>query len=214
MKKVTDVKNLVFDFGGVIYQIDHEKQIKSFYSLGLNNFELFFSQSLQKPLFADFEKGQISEDDFRHELNRILGMNLPVEKIDEAWNSILVDYFHESVKLIENLKNRYRLFLMSNTNSIHYRLYINQFSEKYEYGFNSLFEKTFWSFQIGRRKPDADVFKFVMEQGKMNPEESIFIDDSIQNTIASVDAGMPSLWLKPGKKMVELFDEQLNLIID
>lgn len=214
MKNTTQVKNLVFDFGGVIYQIDHEKQIKEFLTLGINNFEHYYSQALQKPLFADFEKGLIPENDFRQEVNRFLGLSLSDDQIDHTWNSILVAYMEESVNLLLNLKSRYRLFLLSNTNSIHYRLYINQFNEKYGYDFNKLFEKTYWSFQIGKRKPDAEIFGYVLNNSHIKPEETLFIDDSIQNTIASANAGMPSLWLKPGKKLGDFFDDNLTLIYE
>jgi len=214
MKETTGIKNLVFDFGGVIYQINHEKQIEAFNALGLSNFEHYYSQALQKPLFADFEKGLITEKEFRTEVKAYLGLNLTDDQIDETWNSILVDYIQESIDLLLKLKEKYRLFILSNTNSIHYKLYINQFTEKYGYDFNSFFDQTFWSFQIGKRKPDKEVFQFVMANGKMKPNESIFIDDSVQNTIASVNAGMPALWLKPGKKLSDFFDEDLNLILD
>lgn len=214
MNNAGKIKNLIFDFGGVIYHIDHEKQIQSFHSLGLGNFELFYSQALQKPLFAEFEKGLVAENDFRRELNNILGLNLSSAKLDEAWNSILVDFMDESVNLLLTLRNRYRLFLLSNTNSIHYQIYTTQFREKYGFEFNSIFEKVFWSFQIGMRKPDSVVYKFVMNEGGMNPDESVFIDDSVQNTIASTNAGLPGYWLKPGEKLVNIFDEKSALILD
>jgi len=213
MKNVKEIKNLVFDFGGVIYQIDHEKQKKAFLSLGIDNFEHHYSQAIQTAVFADFEKGLVSENEFRRQVSGFLGLKLPHEIIDENWNSILVGFMDKSVSLLLKLKERYRLFLLSNTNSIHYKLYINEFIEKYGYDFNTLFEKTYWSFQIERRKPDAEVFEFVMAEGNMKSGETIFIDDSVQNTIAATHAGMPSIWLKPGNTLSDLFDEELNLIL-
>lgn len=214
MSNAGKIKNLIFDFGGVIYQIDHGKQIQSFHALGLGNFELFYSQALQRPLFAEFEKGLVAENDFRLELNKILGLHLPFAKLDEAWNSILVDFMDESVNLLLTLRNRYRLFLLSNTNSIHYQVYTTQFLKMYGFEFNSIFEKTFWSFQIGMRKPDSEVYKFVMDEGRMNPDESVFIDDSVQNTTASTNAGLPAYWLKPGEKLVDILDEKSALTLD
>ncbi len=214
MSQASKIKNLIFDFGGVIYQIDHNKQIQSFQALGLDNFELFYSQAMQKPLFADFEKGLIAENDFRMELNNILGLNLPAPTLDEAWNSILVDYIDESVNLLLTLRSRYRLFLLSNTNSIHYQVYTAQFRKKRGFDFESIFEKVFWSFQIARRKPDSEVYKFVINDGHMNPDESVFIDDSVQNTIASTHAGLPAYWLRPGKNLTNIFDAKSDLIFE
>lgn len=214
MKKTTEAKNLVFDFGGVIYQIDHQKQIEAFQALGLTDFELYYSHAMQKPLFADFEKGLISEDDFRKEIKGFLKMNLSDNQVDDLWNSILVDYMPESVDLLVRLKERYRLFLLSNTNSIHYRVYINQFNKKYGYDFNTLFQKTYWSFLTGLRKPEAEIFHFVMKNNSMKREETLFIDDSLQNVDASKKAGMPSLWLKPGRRLIDFFDENSGLILE
>lgn len=205
-------KNLILDFGGVIYQIDHYRQIETFKALGVQNFGVLYSQAMQSQLFTEFECGRISPDEMLVELAGLLGKNsVSKQQAYDAWNSILVGFSDEVVQLLEMLRTRYRLFLLSNTNSIHYELFIHDFAEKYGYDFNSLFVKPYWSFQVGMRKPDGEMYQFVLADSNLNPEETIFVDDSPQNVKGSIKAGLPALLLGGGKSLTELFDKTLNL---
>lgn len=205
-------KNLILDFGGVIYQIDHYRQIETFKALGVNNFEVLYSQAMQSPLFAEFECGRISPDEMLLELTGLLGKNnVSKQQAYDAWNSILVGFSDNVVQLLEKLRTRYKLYLLSNTNSIHYDLFISNFAEKYGYDFNSLFVKPYWSFKVGMRKPDEEIYQFVMADSNLNPDETVFIDDSPQNVKSSVRAGVPAILLKYGKTLDELFDGAMNL---
>lgn len=209
--KSENIKNLIFDFGGVIYQIDFERQKKAFLAFGINGFEKLYAQASQNSLFSDLETGKINEDIFREKLTGLIDKNIPLSKVDELWNSILIDYFHDKIGLLQKLKSKYRLMLLSNTNEIHYSFYTGQFLTRYGYDFNDLFDKTYWSFKIGMRKPDQEIFERVIAENGFTRENALFIDDTIQNTESAEKYGLSSFWLSPGSDVSDLFDANLNL---
>ncbi|MFP4469789.1 MAG: HAD family hydrolase [Bacteroidales bacterium] len=211
MNQPQHIRNLVLDFGGVIYTISHKRHKDAFAALGIENFGQLYSQASQSPLFADLECGRIGEEDFHQGLLDVLGREFDKEKIDAAWNSILVGFEDERIELLGQLRQKYRLYLLSNTNVIHYRIYTQEFLNRYGYDFNKLFHQTYWSFKIGMRKPDAEIYRHVMEENGLVAAETLFIDDTKINVTSSVQAGMPALWLPPGLELKEFFDESLGL---
>lgn len=209
-----NLRNLILDFGGVIYQINHLKQIETFATLGVKDFGELYSQAVQSPLFADFECGKITPEKMMETISRLLDVkDAGREKIIDAWNSILVGFDDDAVKLIGKLKTRYRLFLLSNTNQVHYNVFIGEFSEKYSADFNMQFEKTYWSFKIGLRKPDEQIYRLVMRDNQLDPENTLFIDDSQQNVTGAEKSGMPAVLLSKGQRLADIFDENGNLIL-
>jgi putative hydrolase of the HAD superfamily len=211
MKDNQKIKNIILDFGGVIYQISHQKQKETFMGFGIANFDELYSQALQNPLFERFETGSISDDEFREALVEMLPGNIRVTEIDRAWNSILIGFSADAVSLLKKLNNKFNLFLLSNTNAIHYNIYIPEFNAAFGYDFEELFVKAYWSFKVGLRKPGDEIYKYVIEDANLNIDDCLFIDDSIQNIEAAKNCGIKSIWLKPGQKLSDLFDEGLNL---
>lgn len=206
-----NIRALVLDFGGVIYEISHQIQKETFARLGIGNFDELYSQARQSPLFADFERGRVTNDEFREAVRSFIGDRVGREEIEEAWNSILVGFPEENVRFLEALKNHYDLYLLSNTNAIHYDVYTEEFIRKFGYDFNSLFRKTFWSFRVGMRKPDAEIYRHVISESGGDKASMLFIDDTEANVAASVKSGLPALWLRPGQTLRDLFDENLAL---
>jgi len=213
MHNNSKIKNLILDFGGVIYQISHTKQMEYFKGLGVKNFEYLYSQAIQNPLFEELEIGSVSNDDFMAELKKMLPGNISADEIGHAWNSILVGFIDDAVSLLKKLKKKYNLFLLSNTNAIHYNIYMPEFNQKYGYDFEELFAKAYWSFKIGLRKPGHEIFNYVLEDVGLIAGNCLFIDDSIQNTVAADECDIKSIWLKPGLGLTDLFDDNLGLIL-
>jgi len=213
MKHKSKIKTLILDFGGIIYQIDHQKQKKTFLQLGIQNFDERYSQAIQNPLFAMFETGSVSNEKFRNELAKMLPGNISETNIDRAWNSILVGYYPAMVSLVEQLGNKYRLFLLSNTNAIHYNVYMPEFRNNYGNDLSEMFEKAYWSFKIGLRKPTHEVYEYVLNDSNLTSGECMFIDDTAVNVEAARACGINSICLKPGQQLSNLFDEGLNLIV-
>lgn len=147
-------------------------------------------------LFEKFEINEITEDEFRKKMNKEFVKSVSESKIDNAWNKLLLDFPEKNIKIIENLKTKYRLFLLSNTNIIHYKSYIADFRKKFSYEFNSLFESSYYSHEVGLRKPDKLFFRKVINDNNLKPDETLFIDDLQENCNAGKSIGIKTLRLK------------------
>ena len=133
MIDLTVIKNIIFDFGGVIINIDHSLPAKKFRELGVDNFDLLYSHALQNDLFDKLEKGLIKPNQFRNELRRFFPGEVSDREIDNAWNSIILDIPSERLMVLEKLKESYQTFLLSNTNKIHYDCYLADLQKVHGY---------------------------------------------------------------------------------
>ena len=200
------IKNIIFDFGGVIYDIDHNKTKEAFANLGITNFEELYGHAVQTQLFEDFEIGKISPADFRETIRKHLPENSSDQEIDLAWNALLIGFKLECLELLQKVRQHYQLFLLSNTNQIHYQQYIGELKNQNRYeSFRSSFQKLYFSHQIGMRKPDSKIFDFVIMDNLIKAEETIFIDDYDLNISAADRVGLNGLLLKPKQDLCLLF---------
>lgn len=187
-----NIKNIIFDYGNVIFSIDFKRVQNSFKTLGINNVDEFFGHLQQDPIFDAFDRGQITPAEFRGRVREKIGdPSLTDEQIDEAWNSILVGIPEGNHQLLLKLKEKYRTFLLSNINDIHYNFIMNYL--KHDFGFDGndhLFEKTYYSHLTGKRKPEPAIFKQVLEENNLKPEETLFIDDSPQHLASAQKLGI------------------------
>jgi len=201
------IKNIIFDFGGVIIDIDYWKSINAFIELGGENFERIYSQAGQAELFDELDKGLIAADEFINKLQKLFPTGTTTKMIEDAWNAILIGIPEHRIQLLEKTQNNYRIFLMSNTNIIHYNKYIKELKEKFGYNnLSCLFEKVYLSFELGMRKPEAQFFQHIICENHLDPSETLFIDDSEQNLIPAKDLGLQTFFLKNGMDITELFE--------
>ncbi len=201
------IKNIIFDLGGVILNIDYTLTSQAFKNLGLTDFDEKYSQAKQNHLFDRLETGKINPSDFRQEMKSYF--NLPVTDldVDTAWNAMLLDLPQERIELLKKLSTRYRLFLLSNTNIIHYKAYSAYLQKTFgKLIFDAVFEKQYLSFQIGMRKPDKEIFELVLNENKLQASETLFIDDSIQHIQGATSCGIITHHLKPSQTIIELFE--------
>ena len=208
------IKNIIFDLGGVILNIDYHKTSAAFKNLGLNNFDELYSQAQQSHLFDHLEKGLITNEIFRNEIRRLSEVNLSDAQIDQAWNAMLLDLPKERINILLQSKKHYRTFLLSNTNSIHLKDYTKTLKE--DHGISSLsrlFDKEFFSHEINLRKPDKAAFDYVIQTMNLIPKETLFIDDSIQHLEGAKEAGIKTFFMdvKNGKSLMDLFDKSGKL---
>ena len=203
------VKNILFDFGGVIFDISHEKLENACRRLGMVDFDRLFSQAAQAGLFREFEVGAISEEKFRNGLRTLTGIDVDEQILDSTWNEILCGYPPHRLALLKEIRKNYRLYLLSNTNVIHFRHYTSMYQKEYGHEFNDLFDDTFWSFKLGLRKPDPDPWLLILRKHDLDPSETLFIDDSIQNIVAAEKLGILALHLKNGTDVSDLFEAGL-----
>ncbi len=200
------IKNIIFDFGGVIYNIDFNLAKQAFIKIGVENFELLYSKATQSHLFERLEMDLISPAEFRNEIRKLSNMNLSDDDIDHAWNSLLIGFDEKRISLLIELKKKYQIYLFSNTNRIHYHYFLKQFQQLTNFKtFDGLFVKSFFSFDMKRRKPNKDAYEYVISSMNLNPQNTLFIDDTIQNIDPAIDAGIKSWYLK---------DEVLSLFKD
>jgi putative hydrolase of the HAD superfamily len=209
---VSEIKNIIFDLGGVIINLDIPKTISEFNKLSANPFESIYNQLQQTPIFDLFDKGQISESDFFFELKKSLKKPVTETQLLFAWNAMLLDFPGHRLELLNQLKQRYRIFLLSNTNETH----INRFEKDLfqQHGYENLepfFEKVYYSCRIGMRKPDREIFDFVLKENSLIASETIFIDDSPQHIEGALKAGIKAHLLSKEKDIKSLI-EQLYLL--
>jgi FMN phosphatase YigB (HAD superfamily) len=205
---VADFKNIIFDFGGVIIRIDYNRIPIAFREFGLENFETIYSKFHQSPLFDDFEKGIISARQFRDRIRELSGLTLTDDQIDHAWNAILIDIPKKNMEVLMRLKKNYRTFLLSNTNEIHEKGFMEII--KRDCGKNILeeaFEKVYLSHRMQMRKPDAETFEKVLNENNLLHGETLFVDDSIQHIEGAKKAGLQTLFVEKGKMVADYFKE-------
>ena len=205
------IHNIIFDFGGVIIEISHLRLEESFRRYGVENFDLLFSQAMQSELFREFEKGEITPVQFRKEFRKLTNLDISDDILDQLWNQIIGDYPPHRIELLKRIKGNYRLVLFSNTNIIHYNFYIEKFKQEFGFDFHSLFDNTYWSFKMGKRKPDLASFSEIIVKEGLIPEETLFIDDSIQNIVAAKQLELKTIHLVSGLDITDLFKDGLLL---
>ena len=206
------IKNIIFDFGGVIYDIEHEKTKDAFSRLGIKDFEELYGHAVQTKLFEDFELGKISPAIFRRAIKKHLPNNISDKEINAAWNALLIGFKTERLELLEKLGKHYRNFLLSNTNQIHYQYYMGELKTQNRLKkFNGFFEKLYFSHHIGMRKPDAEIFEYVLFDNQIMAEETVFIDDYDLNISAANSVGLNSILLEPKQEICDLFTSEGHL---
>ncbi len=199
------IENIIFDLGGVLLDIDYNLTRSAFEKLGIVNFDEMYSQQNADKLFQKLETGAITEEDFYKELNRCTGLQLTPKEIREAWNAMLLSFREDSLNFLDQLRDRYKVFLLSNTNYIHlvsfYEIYHQKERKK---SFEQYFNKTFYSFEIGLRKPDLDCYEWVLNDLQTEPQKTMFIDDSLKNIQGAKKAGLQTILLTPEKRIENL----------
>ncbi len=198
-------KNIIFDYGNVIFEINFKRTQTALSNLGISDIESFFAHKGHNSLFDDFEVAGVSAEDFRNGI-RIAANNkyLTDAQIDEAWNSLLIGVSKGNHDVLLAVKQKYRTFLLSNNNQIHYN-WIVKYLQK-EFGINNydhLFEKAYFSQLMRLRKPNVNIFEQVLKENDLDPSETLFIDDSPQHIAGAKKAGLHTL-------LMDVHPEKLN----
>jgi len=187
-----NIKNIIFDYGNVIFSINFDRVQQSLKALGISNVDEFYGHLQQDPIFDAFDRGQITAAQFRDRIREKAGSTtLTDAEIDLAWNSILVGIAEGNHDLLLALKQKYRTFLLSNINEIHFTFIMKYLKE--EFGFDNndhLFEKVYYSHYTGMRKPEPAIFEKVLQENSLKPQETLFIDDSPQHLATAKALGI------------------------
>lgn len=205
---MSQIKNIIFDLGGVIINLDINRTINEFNKLATTPFEAIYTQLQQSPIFDQFDKGLISENDFFNELQIQIKAKVEKEDLILAWNAMLLDFPINRLKLLESLNKRYRLFLLSNTNETHILEFENQLFKTHGYkNLEPFFEKVYYSCRMEMRKPDVEIFEYVLKENNLIPSETLFIDDTPHHVIGALKTGIKALLLEKNKEFESLLLE-------
>jgi len=207
MEMLNGIRNIIFDLGGVLLNIDPKKTIDAFGKLGMEQLVGDKGLSYDHEIFYQMEQGKITSEEFRNGVRQLLPKEVSDDEIDAAWTAMLLNFPAIRVELVKNLRNDFKIYLFSNTNAIHVEKFHSIFRKQHGFEVSTLFDKDFYSNEIGYRKPSPESFKEIIRLSGINPEESLFIDDSFQNVESAITSGLKGFWLEPGQKIEEIFQE-------
>jgi len=190
----SNIKNIIFDLGGVILDIDPESTIRAFGKLGFKQpADNLIDKDFKKFLF-DFETGHILKKDFFNIISEFSSQNPEIKEIYHAWNLMILSYKQAKIDFLKQIKTQYRTFLLSNTNIIHAEYYNNLLKSKHGVeNLKYLFEKVYYSHEIMLRKPNPEAFEIVLRENNLIPAETLFVDDTEINVIAAEKLGIVGL---------------------
>ena len=205
------INAIIFDFGGVILNLDYMRTIRAFENLGFADFKEWYTQAQQDSVFDEIEVGAISEDDFRTGIKELGKIEISDVQFDNAWNAMLLDLPEERLSLLSSLKEQKRVFLLSNTNVIHARCFKNSIRLEHRGAeLQSYFEAAYYSHEMGLRKPNPEIFQKLIERHGLDPTETLFIDDSIQHIEGAKLCGLQVHHLTQGQTIEALFGLQIS----
>jgi glucose-1-phosphatase len=196
------IKNILFDFGGVLFDIDYHKTAQAFTELGFGNFEEMFSQYKANMFFQKIETGEISESEFYERLKEMTPQPVTNRQLEDAWNAMFIGFRLESLNFLKTIGEKYKLYLLSNTNAIHYKGFSEILRETTPYALlESFFTKAYYSHEIHLRKPGIEPYEFVLKHAGINATETLFIDDSYTNLPNAEKLGIKTHLLLPGERI-------------
>jgi len=205
------IRNIILDLGGVVLDIDYSLTLKAFENMGVylgNHTTLTGSNEL----FNQFDCGLINPDTFRQEFNQMFMVALSPKEFDKAWNALLLSWDTERLKLIERLKKNYRVYLLSNTNVIHFNHYNRLLVEETGKELKDYFHKAYLSFEMGIRKPQVQIFQRVLSENGLIPSETLFVDDTHEHIDAAKGLGIRTIHLKGGNMAKPLAEALKGLV--
>lgn len=202
-----DFPNIIFDFGGVIINIDVELTVRAFQDLIPGNSHNIQQRVESSEVFKSMERGLLEELVFLKEFNHLLDSDLEWNTFESAWNVMIGDLPANRLSVLDEVAKSHRIFLLSNTNSIHLRR-VNEVVKETT-GNDSIdhyFEKAYYSNLIQMRKPDREIYEYVMSQNNLQPDETIFLDDNIHNLKGAEEVGLAVCQITEEKGLMEIFD--------
>lgn len=199
---MSSFKNIIFDLGGVLLNIDYNKTTEAFNQLGYTDFENMYSMLKGNNVFDDLETGKISETDFYNYMLGAANGTVTKHQVTEAWNSMLLDFRKESLNFLEQLSKNYNVFLLSNTNIIHKNAFEKIFKDQTGLSsFDDHFQKAYYSHLVGLRKPNEDIFDFVLKDAGIKAAETFYVDDLYPNIATGQKLGFKTHLLLQGQKI-------------
>ena len=199
------VKNIIFDLGGVLLTLDYPKTERSFIDLGVPNFNELYSQQKASPLFEKLETGKIDDETFYEQFKSVANVNLANADMEVAWCAMLGHFPQEVLNWLKDIRQKYNIYLFSNTNRIHHRAFKKIYQQQTgKQNFDDYFIKAWYSHDLGLRKPYPQAYTKLLQIENLDAAETLFIDDSLVNIEGANEAGLQTIWLKSPLTVLEL----------
>lgn len=192
-----DITTLIFDLGGVIVDLDWDLCVENFRKIGVEKMDLLLSTTLQRGFILAYERGEISTEEFRCEVRKFTSKNVSDAEIDYAWTSLLVDVPKEKLQLLLDLKKKYRILMLSNTNELSFEFCKNNFFSQKGHTINDYFDECYLSYKMHANKPELDIFEKLLEDAGLQADECLFLDDGIQNVKAANALSFHTEYIEP-----------------
>ena len=201
-----NIKNIVFDLGGVLVDLDFKSAINGLQKAGFANVKEQLQAFDREGIFQKFELGEMTAEEFRSAIRENSTVTLTDEEVDALWNLMLLEIPREKLELILDLRGKYMVYLLSNTNSIHWDYVCKNAFNYRGFRVNDYFEKTFLSFEMHLAKPDKAIFEKVLQDANLLAEETLFIDDSEANCKAAAEVGIHAHHYHIGDDLSKIFE--------
>lgn len=202
MIKLSDYDTIVFDFGGVILDINPDLSRHKFVvMLGEGNARRLEEEQVPQ----QYESGRMTRDEFIAKINQIGGTNYSEEEILNAWNAMLLSYQSPRIEWIKRLRKTHKLLMLSNTNESHFEYFHNKLIAEYGVTFYQLFDHVYLSHEMGLLKPSLEIFQKVIEEQQINPARTLFIEDTQRNADAARKVGLQTLLIPRNGNFYEFF---------
>ena len=201
------IKNIIFDLGGVVLDIDESIVYNELEKMGISVSKLAHSKEFID-IMSKFDTGIYTAPTFRKKAKALLGQEkMTDQRFDAIWNAMILDIPRERIEAIEKVKKHYKIFLMSNSNVIHYDLYVRDLQLRFGYHeFDELFNKSYFSFAEHMEKPDPRFFELILDHEGLLPEETLFIDDTEANIKVAKSLGINTYHIRRDELVRNLFE--------
>lgn len=204
-----EIKNILFDFGGVIVSLNKQNALNRFREIGLKNIDEYINEFRQKGIFLEYEEGKINDKKFYAEFRKLAGKeDISEEDIDSAWMAFLTGIPAYKFQLLKDLRAKYNVFLLSNTNpSIMKWAMTSDFSPE-GLPISAFFDKCYLSYEIGHAKPDKDIYEYIIKDSGMDPAETLFLDDGKANVDMGAEIGFQVYHANQDEDLRKVFEEK------
>ena len=201
-----NIKNIVFDLGGVLVDLDFKSAINGLQKAGFANVKEQLQAFDREGIFQKFELGEMTDEEFRSAIRENSTVTLTDEEVDALWNLMLLEIPREKLELILDLRGKYMVYLLSNTNSIHWDYVCKNAFNYRGFRMDDYFEETFLSYEMHLAKPDKAIFEKMLNDANLLPEETLFIDDLEANCKAAEEVGIHAHHYHIGDDLSKIFE--------
>jgi len=200
-----DLKNydtIIFDFGGVILNINPELTINGFRQL---NGDAGIDKINQSNILWEFERGEISKEVLISRISEMLKVTITKEEFNKIWCALLLNYVPDRIAWIKQLGQSHRLIMLSNTNEIHFEYFAAKLKDEFGVTFYDLFAEVYLSYKMGLVKPDKKIYEQVIREQNLDPSKTLFIEDTPENTTMAESLGIKTLLIPSNGSFYDYF---------